>query len=222
MKKIGLFGGTFDPVHHGHLAVGRAALRQLGFATLYFIPASSPPHKPDQLITPFAHRVAMLRLAVLGEPRFVVSDIEGLRSGPSYTIDTLLQFRRNLGPEADFYFIIGLDAFADLTSWKRYEELLRRTSFVVIARPSHGCRTVAQVVAESFPDYQQEARGIWGRQGSNRIYALEMEPVPVSSSMIRARLRRGEAIDDLSPAGVVDYLQRNRLFSAAEKKGGEI
>ncbi|MBU4260949.1 MAG: nicotinate-nucleotide adenylyltransferase [Proteobacteria bacterium] len=221
MKKIGLFGGTFDPVHNGHLAVGQAGLRQLGLDTLYFIPASSPPHKSDQLITPFTHRVAMLRLAVQGEPRFVVSDIEGLRSGPSYTIDTLMQFRRNLGPEADFFFIIGLDAFADITTWKKYQELLNRTAFVVIDRPSHGCMSVAQVVRRCFPDYQEEAKGIWGCEGSQRIYALEMEPVPVSSSMIRDRLRRGEEIGDLIPAGVVEYLQHHRLFPAAKEKGGE-
>jgi nicotinate-nucleotide adenylyltransferase len=219
MKKIGLFGGTFDPVHNGHLAVGRAALRQLGLDTLYFIPASLPPHKSDQLITPFSHRAAMLRLAVQGEPRFVVSDIEGLRSGPSYTIDTLLQFRQNLGPEADFFFIIGLDAFADITTWKKYRELLNRTSFVVIDRPSHACQSVAQEVGRCFPDYQEEVRGIWSKAGSRRIYALAMDPVPVSSSMIRDRLRRGEPIGDLTPASVVDYLQVNRLLPAA-KKGG--
>jgi nicotinate-nucleotide adenylyltransferase len=220
MKKIGLFGGTFDPVHNGHLAVGRAALRQLGLDTLYFIPASLPPHKSDQLITPFSHRAAMLRLAVQGEPRFVVSDIEGLRNGPSYTIDTLLQFRQNLGPEADFFFIIGLDAFADITTWKKYRELLNRASFVVIDRPSHACQSVAQVVGRCFPDYQEEDRGIWSKAGRRRIYALAMDPVPVSSSMIRDRLRRGESIGDLTPAGVVDYLQRNRLLPAA-KKGGQ-
>lgn len=163
----------------------------------------------------------MLRLAVQGEPRFVVSDIEGQRSGPSYTIDTLSQFRQNLGPEADFFFIIGLDAFADITTWKKYQELLNRTSFVVIDRPSHGCRTVNEVVSKCFPAYEQEEKGIWGCEGSQRIYALEMEPVPVSSSMIRDRLRRGEAIDDLIPAVVVDYLQCNRLFPAAKKKGRE-
>jgi nicotinate-nucleotide adenylyltransferase len=220
MKKIGLFGGTFDPVHNGHLAVGRAALRQLGLDTLYFIPASLPPHKSDQLITPFPHRAAMLRLAVQGEPRFVVSDIEGLRSGPSYTIDTLLQFRQNLGPEADFFFIIGLDAFADITTWKKYRELLNRTSFVVIDRQSHACRSVAQEVGRCFPDYQEEDRGIWSKAGSRRIYSLAMDPVPVSSSMIRDRLRRGESIGDLTPASVVDYLQVNRLLPAA-KKGGQ-
>ncbi|MEW6289239.1 MAG: nicotinate-nucleotide adenylyltransferase [Thermodesulfobacteriota bacterium] len=219
MKKIGLFGGTFDPVHNGHLAVGRAALRQLGLDTLYFIPASSPPHKADQLITPFFHRVAMLRLAVQGELRFVVSDIEGLRNGLSYTIDTLLQFRQILGPEADFFFVIGLDAFADITTWKSYHELLNRASFVVIDRPSLGCQTVAQVVGRCFPAYREEDRGVWSKAGSRRIYSLAMDPVPVSSSMIRDRLRRGEAIDQLTPAGVVEYLRRNRLLSAA-KNGG--
>jgi len=195
--------------------VGRAALRQLALDTLYFVPASSPPHKADLLITPFFHRVAMLRLAVQGEPRFVVSDIEGLRRGPSYTIDTLLQFRQLLGPEADFFFIIGLDAFADITTWKKYKELLNRTSFVVIDRPTHGCQSVAQVVGRCFPAYEEEERGIWSRAGSHRIYSLAMEPVPVSSSMIRDRWRRGEAIDDLAPAGVVDYLRNNRLLPMA-------
>lgn len=215
MKKTGLFGGTFDPVHNGHLAIGRAALRQLALDVLYFIPAASPPHKDERRITPFPHRVAMLRLALAGEPRFVVSEVEGLRSGPSYTIDTLAHFRRSRERETEFFFLIGLDAFAEITTWKRYGELLHSASFVVINRPSHGCQSVASVVAGSFPDYEAEAEGVWKKEGSNRIYSLAMAPSPVSSSMVRQRLGRGEAVDDLLPPGVPAYLRQHRLLGAA-------
>jgi len=206
MQKIGLFGGTFDPVHNGHLAVGRAALRQLGLDLLYFIPAALPPHKAGQLITPFVQRVAMLRLAVEEEPRFVVSEIEGLRSGPSYTVDTLSQLRRSLGPQAEFFFIIGLDAFAEITTWNRYDELLENASFVVIDRPSHGQQNVADVVGRCFPDYREDTAGVWSGTGRHRIYSLAMEPVPVSSSLIRARLRQGESVEEFVPPKVAAYL----------------
>ncbi|MBI4792652.1 MAG: nicotinate (nicotinamide) nucleotide adenylyltransferase [Deltaproteobacteria bacterium] len=215
MQKIGLFGGTFDPVHIGHLAVGRAALRQLGLDLLYFIPAALPPHKAGQLISPFARRVAMLRLAAVEEePRFVVSEIEGLRPGPSYTVDTLSQFRQSLGPEAEFFFIIGLDAFAEITTWNRYAELLDNASFVVIDRPSHGRQSVAGVVGRCFPDYREETAGVWSGTGSHRIYSLAMEPVPVSSSLIRARLRQGESVEGLVPPKVAAYLRRNLMQEA--------
>lgn len=211
MRKIGLFGGTFDPVHYGHLAVARSALDKLSFETLYFIPAASPPHKPDQLITPFRHRVVMLQLALRDEPRFVVSEVEGERNGPSYTVDTLVQFQHDLGPDADFFFIIGLDAFADITSWNRYNELLDKTSFVVIDRPFYGCRSVTRVIAEDLPAYRQERERVWCRADGKRIYSLEMEPVDVSSSLVRERLRRGIAVDDMIPEAVLEYLRRNHL-----------
>jgi nicotinate-nucleotide adenylyltransferase len=209
MQKIGLFGGTFDPVHNGHLAVGRVALRQLGLDRLYFIPAALPPHKSGRLITPFARRVAMLRLAIEDEPRFAVSEIEGQRRGPSYTIDTLAQFRQEFGPLAEFFFLIGLDAFAEITTWNRYGELLDLAAFVVIDRPSPGGQRVADVVARCFPRYREEAAGVWSGPGRHCIYVLAMEPVPVSSSQIRARLRQGESIAGLVPPQVADYLRRD-------------
>lgn len=212
MKKIGLFGGTFDPVHNGHMAVAKAVLEQLALDTLYFIPAAEPPHKSSQFITSFAHRVAMLRLALQGEPRYIVSDIEGLRRGPSYTIDTLAQFRRKLGREADLFFIIGLDAFADITSWKCYRELLQGSSFVVIDRPTHGHHALSEVIAGNFPDYRETGAGIWSRKGGKSILALSMEPVAVSSSLVRERLRQGSPVEKLIPPAVVRYLRSERLY----------
>lgn len=211
MKQIGLFGGTFDPVHYGHLAVGKAAIARFAFDILYFIPAAVPPHKTERLITPFSHRVAMLRLALKDEPRFVVSEIEGQRNGPSYTIDTLSQFRQGLGPGADFFFIIGLDAFGDITTWNRYRKLLAATSFVVIDRPTHHRRTVAQVVAEDLPDYREAGTGVWRNTAGMHIYALEMNPVAVSSSLVRERLRRRMDVQGMVPQVVVEYLRSNGL-----------
>ncbi|MFH1218077.1 MAG: nicotinate-nucleotide adenylyltransferase [Pseudomonadota bacterium] len=215
MKKIGLFGGTFDPVHNGHMAVARAVLDQLELDILYFIPAATPPHKADQFITSFDHRLAMLRLALQDEPRFVVSDIEGLRSGPSYTIDTLSQFCRKLGAGVDLFFIIGLDAFAEITTWKGYRELLERSSFVVIDRPSHGNHDLKEVVAGSFPDYQEDGPGIWWKEGGKRIISLSMEPVAVSSSMVRDVLRKGLAVENFIPPAVVSYLLSEHLYGKA-------
>ncbi len=214
MRQIGFFGGTFDPVHNGHMAVARAAIEQLYLDELLFIPAASPPHKSDQHITPFSGRVAMLELALADEERFSVSTIEAERGGPSYTIDTLTLFRKRLGPDASFYFIIGLDAFAEITTWKKYRKLLADYNFVVIDRRSHFKSGVKEVVMRFFGEYQQVKEGVRQSQEGSRIYSLSMEPVQVSSSMIRERLGQKQGISGIVPQGVGKYIYANGLYGS--------
>lgn len=214
MEQIGLFGGTFDPVHNGHLAVARAFLRQFAPDCLIVIPASTPPHKPDQRLASFDHRLAMLKLVLAGEPRITISEIEGERGGPSYTVDTLAHYRSRFGNEADFFFLLGLDAFADLTTWKSYSRLLARTSFVVIDRPSHGGPGLDRLMAKDFPECAGESEGIWRTPAGTRIFALAMEPVAVSSSEVRARIREGKPVDTMVPPRVEQYIERHGLYRA--------
>lgn len=213
MIKVGFLGGTFDPVHSGHLALGRGVVRELDLDTLYLVPAPSPPHKRGQLLTDFRHRVAMLRLAIVGDPCLKVSEIEAERSGPSYTIDTLSQFRQQLGPEADFFFIMGLDSFVEINTWKSYKELLIAASFVVIDRPDHKLISIEQVIAEVFPDYCKKSAGLWETEGQNKIYSFTMEPVPVSSTLVREKLRTGKSVRGLVPSEVAQYIKKWKLYN---------
>ncbi len=213
MTKVGFLGGTFDPVHYGHLALGRGVARELDLDTLYFVPAPSPPHKMEQHITSFRHRVAMLELAIAADPCLKISEIEAARSGPSYTIDTLYQFRQQLGPEAAFFFVMGLDAFAEINTWKSYKELLTAASFVVIDRPDHKLISLEQVIDEFFPYYCKKRPGLWETEMQNKIYSFTMEPVPVSSTLVRERLRSERSVRGFVPAEVAEYIEKRKLYN---------
>ena len=136
-RRVGILGGTFDPVHNGHLAIAEAVRQALALSGLLFIPAFLPPHKPTYTISPFVQRAAMLELAVVDRPGFFVSLLEAEREGPSYSIDTLRTLRQTLGEEVHLFFIIGMDAFAEIHTWKANRELLDQASFVVMGRPDH-------------------------------------------------------------------------------------
>ena len=138
MSRIGIFGGTFDPVHRGHLAVARAALRRLKLDQLYFVPAGVPPHKQRRPRASFRHRFAMLRLATASEPRFAVSRLEA--SGVHYSIDTVRRMKRALKPGDRLFFLIGIDAFSDIATWREVEALVRECEFVVAEIGRASCR----------------------------------------------------------------------------------
>ena len=151
---IGLFGGTFDPVHSGHLAAARSACERFALDRVYFIPAGAPPHKSRH--ASFEHRYAMVALACAGEPRFVPSPVEAPAPGrPSYSILTVRRFRRELGPGAELYFLIGADAFLDIRSWQQWRALLDAAHFLVISRPGFDLAQVETVLPRP-----------WGRRGA--------------------------------------------------------
>ena len=140
-QKIGLLGGTFDPVHNGHLAVANHVQLALKLDSILFIPAALPPHKPGhddgREISSFIHRLTMLEKAIVKNSSFAVSDIEGKRSSPSYSIDTIKILISQIGKQADLFFIIGLDAFLEIDTWKHYKDLPDLVNFVVISRATH-------------------------------------------------------------------------------------
>ena len=210
-RRTGILGGTFDPVHNGHLAVARLALERLKLDRVMFIPAARPPHKRAGAITSFAHRAAMLELALGAEPCFELCRIEEKRPGPSYSIDTLRQLRR-LFADDRFFFIIGLDAFAEIDSWKEWRQLPRFTSFAVINRSGPEKFAGREIIPRLFPRCRQEEKNIWSIVAGGKICFLDMEPLPVSSTRIRTRIRAGRSVNDLTPAAVADYIYRNHLY----------
>jgi len=211
VRKIGVFGGTFDPVHHGHLAAARGVLAGFRLDRLLFIPAAYPPHK-RQPAASFSHRLAMLELALAGRSRMSISLLEAERQAPSYTVDTLHELRTRLGPQA-FYLIIGADSFRELHLWYRYADLLRLADLVVVARPGVPAVDLDDAV-NLLPGHFtfDERRQAWCRDDGSRIFYFADSHSGVSSSEIRKRLARGEPVETLLPPAVLHYIKLHGLY----------
>lgn len=222
MKRIGIFGGTFDPVHDGHLKPAAQAVAALGLDGLVFVPAGIPPHKLDEPRTAFAHRFAMLALATQDDDRAIVSDIEIEREGPSYTFDTLSLLRARSG-RAGLFFLMGSDSFAQISTWHRWDELLDLADLVVLRRPTAwGDELLASVPAVLRPHVTHLGPGAApapSGTAEHRIYLLDHEPYPISSTEVRERVRTGRPIDDLMPAAVGRYIVKHRLYHSGERGG---
>lgn len=190
MPRIGLFGGSFDPVHMGHLLVAQAAREELDLSRLFFIPAAQSPFKPDRKPTDPNERLRLLRLALAGKTWCEVDEQEIKRGGISYTIDTARDYYRRF-PGAQIYYLIGADNVAHLPKWRESAELARLLEFVVIPRPGQ------TDVPFPAPFHGRMLKGF---------------PLGVSSSQIRARVKAGSPIDHLVPAAVAEALRNNRLY----------
>ena len=217
-EQIGLLGGTFDPVHNGHLAVADHVQHTLELDTILFIPASLPPHKPGhtdgQAVTSFSHRFAMLEKAIAENNSFAVSDIEAKRSAPSYSIDTINLLVPQIGDQTNLFFIIGADAFLEINTWKRYKELPALVNFVVISRTTYSPDKVGKVIGDNFADYVYDpSHETWNSPSSKGSFILQhMEPVPISSTDIREKVRGGKDITGLVPPAVEDYIKKQCLY----------
>lgn len=217
-QRIGLFGGTFDPVHYGHLAVAKRAKESFSLDSLWFIPAATPPHKKthhdQQAISSFVDRVAMLNLALASHDDFFLSQLENELPQPSYTVDTLQEIRQRLGPEAELFFFIGVDAFVEVATWKEYGRLPMLASFVVISRPAYPLTRAENVITGCFKDYWYDPMsGVWETNGTGeKIYFMSMKPVPISSSDVRNRIRDGQPINEFVPADVAEYIKDKKLY----------
>jgi nicotinate-nucleotide adenylyltransferase len=196
VPRIGIFGGSFDPVHNAHVALARLALTELQLDELRWVPAGQPWQKARGL-TAAGHREAMLRLAIAGEPRFTLSRLEVERGGESYTLDTVRQMQAEL-PGAQWFLVIGQDQYASFHSWHGWQELLTRVTLAVANR-SHSGRPGAAPVADAQV-----------RQVAHQSVALPM--MDVSSTDIRARIARGQGIDDLVPPAVARYIDQHDLY----------
>ncbi len=222
MKRLGVFGGTFDPVHYGHLKPAVEVFTAFALDTLVFVPAAIPPHKRDDPISSFAHRFAMLALAVAPHDHFVLSDVEQMRHGPSYTVDTLREIRAAWKAET-LFFILGSDSLAQITTWHRWEALVELTHLVVLHRePIWGAELERRVPNLFRPRLQmvEPKAGIdlaarEARQGA--IFLVAHESYPVSATVVRQRLRAGLDAGELVPREVERYAVRNRLYDHGER-----
>ena len=218
--KIGLFGGTFDPIHWGHLRSAEEVSETFGLDRVYFIPAALPPHKRGQTTTPARDRLQMVRLAVAKNPRFQVSTAEISRAGVSYSIDTIREFAAKKQRGDVLYFIIGLDAFREIGTWKNFTEIFPLCNFIVTSRPgskeSDPLKGTGVAVKKLFC-YDFKRRNY--RHGSGtRIFFDELTDIAISASEIRALVKEGKSIRYLVPAEVERYINRRGLYGSA---GGE-
>jgi nicotinate-nucleotide adenylyltransferase len=210
--KIGLFGGTFDPIHWGHLRSAEEAREAFGLDRVLFIPAAEPPHKRQGAATPARDRASMVRLAIASHPGFRLSEVEIARGGRSYTIETLRYFRR-YQPHHAYYFIIGLDAFAEIGSWKEYEQLFPLSHFIVTSRPGADSGRFGRlpVALRRLFCYDRKKKAYRHASGTY-VFFLKLTDIAISASDIRRRMRAGSSIRYLVPPYVDRYTRRQRLY----------
>ncbi|MDH3392596.1 MAG: nicotinate-nucleotide adenylyltransferase [Desulfobulbaceae bacterium] len=215
-RRVGVLGGTFDPVHNGHLALVEAAFAGLALDSLILIPAAVPPHKRDLIVTPLAHRLAMLRLAIAGRPGIYVSALESDRPGPSFSVDTLTALRGHLGADVTLFFLVGIDAFVEIQSWKEYQRLPLLAELVVVDRAGSAGERLDDAVLGRFVGYCKDvASGVWrGPADNGVIRSLGMKPVQVSSTDIRNLVASGQKVDHFLPEAVADYIYNQQLYSS--------
>lgn len=205
--RIGLLGGTFNPVHRGHLEIARAARESFRLDEVVFIPVALPPHKRCPDLAPGSARARMLELALAGLGQYSIWRGELERGGVSYTIDTVRSLRRLLGKGAELFLIVGWDNLAEISAWKEISCLIRLCRFIGVTRP--GCPARGKTPADE--------RIIRRLLGEGRENLLELE-VPVSSSEIRDRVRSGKPVGDLLPGRVEKYIRQKGLYGAPKEK----
>ena len=197
-KRIGILGGTFNPVHLGHLMIADMASEAFDLNRVIFVPAKEPPHKETDVIEA-KYRLEMVRAAVLDNPNFVVSDVEMRRDGKSYTIDTLRYFHDVYGPDTEFFFIAGTDTIQNLPSWKYIEELLDMCEFIGAIRPG-----ATDDIVESIE---------WFGQRGSRIHILEVPEMKLSATELRHRLRHGLSTRYMLPRSVYQYIKEHKIYN---------
>lgn len=198
-QRIGVMGGTFDPIHYGHLVTAESVRHRFGLAKVIFVPAGRPPHKLNYRISAPEHRLAMTAMAVASNPYFEVTALEIERPGPSYSYDTVCEIKRRYRP-AEVYFITGADAVLEILSWHRIEELLAACYVVAATRPGYDLTTLREKLARLPAEV------------TARIIPIEVPALAISSTDIRRRVREGKPIKYLLPEAVEAYIRKHGLY----------
>ena len=216
MKPIGVFGGTFDPIHYGHLRTAQELLQRLPLAELRFVPARRPPHRGAPAASA-EQRAAMVALAIAGQPRLRCERRELKRSGPSYTVDTLESLRGELGADTPLVLVLGCDALLGLRSWHRRERLLELAHWLVVARPGWSLPALdAPSDGDAFPARLLRERRVEAAELTQRpaggVLSCALTPRDISSTRIRALLQSSASVEGLLPAAVLAYIQSRGLY----------
>jgi nicotinate-nucleotide adenylyltransferase len=216
-ERIGLFGGSFNPIHLGHLRSALEVREAFDLDRICLIPAALPPHKPKEEMAEAGDRMEMTRLAVSGLPCFTVSDVEIARPGFSYTIDTVAHFKSLFPAPAALFLVVGIDAFLEVDTWHRYPELFNEIPFIVMRRPSAGeepawdaFQRYLSRISEGYSFSPRESCYVHAQK--QPLFTLDVSLLDISSNRIRACIRRGKSVKFLVPESVEDYLTDRRLY----------
>ena len=213
-ERIGLLGGTFNPIHNGHLKVAELVCRRLELQKILFIPSYIPPHKESFDVLPALHRLRMAQLALEPHPAFFPSVVEIESPKTSYSIHTISMLKEKY-PQAELFFILGIDAFLEIETWKDYQKVLDQCSFAVIGRIGYSLQDAWMAVSPSYADriidLSSAVDGLATHSGP-LIYLLDMKTPDISSTAIRRRIREELSIEGLVPESVAMYIQTNKLY----------
>ena len=225
--RYALFGGTFNPVHYGHLTIAEEIRQRFSLDRIYFVPSSLPPHKsPEDVASPL-DRFLMVTLATVSNPSFFVSSVEIDRGGRSYSIDTVQYFRQQFGKEAHIYFIMGLDAFWEISTWKNFTELIASCKLVVTSRPGMDLQNAVKNLPKILLNHHQGLRFSLSAgkafqelntvvdQGED-LFLVEVPGIGISSTMVRSRALAGKSLRYLVPPVVEEYIKKHGLYSKGE------
>ncbi|NLJ85495.1 MAG: nicotinate-nucleotide adenylyltransferase [Firmicutes bacterium] len=201
---IGIMGGTFDPIHYGHLMAAEEAREAFDLEKVIFVPAGIPPHKVQGQVTSPRHRYLMTLLAVMANPNFAVSRVDLDRGGVTYTVDTLTDLRTEY-PDATMYFITGADAILEILTWKAPDQVLALAEFIAVTRPGYGLERLAMALGPLYVPFK------------DRIHILEVPPMGISSTDLRRRLKTGRSIRYLVPETVATYIYSEGLYGTGER-----
>jgi nicotinate-nucleotide adenylyltransferase len=220
--RIGLFGGTFNPIHRGHLWAASEVIKRFNLDQIFLIPAALPPHKTPGAVANADDRLEMIHLAITDLSGLTVSDVELNRAGPSYTIDTVRHFKNTLADDSQIYLIMGLDAFLEIDTWKSYTELLEQIAFIVMARPNEDCPEADQgwKILENYLQSTLSAgykfltaRGCYTSEGKPPVHIVDIDAMDISSTKIRQNIKTKQPIENLVPSKVAEFIQSKGLYT---------
>ncbi len=219
--RIGLFGGTFNPIHRGHLWAASEVIKRYNLDQIFLIPAALPPHKTPGLVAKADDRLKMINLAIADLSALTVSDVELNRPGLSYTIDTIRHFKHTLAKDARIYLIMGLDAFLEIHTWKSHQDLLEQMAFIVMARPGQdyigaqqGWRILESYLKSTLSaNYQFDAaQARYTSEGNQPVHICDIKAMDISSTKIREKVKRKQSIENFVTPEVTDYIRLKGLY----------
>jgi nicotinate-nucleotide adenylyltransferase len=217
MRLVGILGGTFNPIHYGHLRMAQELADGLGMDEVRFIPSANPPHK-DSVPVSAEHRAAMVKLAIADNPKFAIDELELSRDGASYTIDTLISLRETLGKDTSLCLMMGSDAFVKLNTWHRWRELLNYSHIILVQRPDQGKpqEALPEVLQTLLRDHYAEDVSELSKTNAGLINMQAISAQDISASQIRENLKHGVSVRYLLPKEVIGYIQQLQLYKSKD------
>ncbi|VEN73848.1 putative nicotinate-nucleotide adenylyltransferase [Candidatus Desulfarcum epimagneticum] len=218
MTRVGLFGGTFNPIHSGHIRAAEKVRDAFDLDTLFFIPSALPPHKSRENLADAKDRLDMIRLATRGGAGFSVSDAEIQRPGASYTIDTARHFKKKMGPFSDVFLVVGMDAFLEIHTWKSYKKLFSLTAFIVMTRLDGGVGKYLDSLGAYIRSRVSGGYGLSQGESCFRhsvlkpVFFFDVKPLDISSTRIRSLIRSGESPGPMLPASVMKFISQKGFY----------